>query len=56
MPATLSLSLGGMEPQLRIVAALKRQSQSAYIRDLLKAAIEREAAKSAALAELLKAA
>lgn len=53
MPASTSINLLGMERPLRILAASNGKTQSAYLRDIVKAAIEREAAKSAALAELL---
>ena len=56
MPATTSINLCGMERPLRILAASNGKTQSAYLRELVKVAIDNAMSENAALAQLLKAA
>lgn len=54
MPANTSVNLGELDRPVRIVAASHGQSASAYIRQLIRDAIDREVAKRAELSPLLK--
>jgi hypothetical protein len=56
MPATLSLDLRGDERRLMLVCGYKGTSRSAYVRNVIAEAIEREAQQSPALRALLDAA